>query len=805
MVTEATIAEFRRLSKIHEDWLVYALVGSSLLTRSELEAVHMLGLPPVIPLDLPLVSYLLGKKSAHVQTSQYATLTSDDLTSLLTPLELASVTSLRIKAAQEIRQVAQYVSGALQDQLCSALTQGITEAANGFDVRGCIETCLSRITDLTFSKSFTLFENMYHMAVSDLVHVSKSSAVLNSMIQCEGVYTEGLDSQVFIENQGSYVPLTARDLVGKSLSGSELFYAPPGSTMVEGRLHVLDDAAFQTALAKAISAVNKPPGPPQPAASSTPKPGSIPGVPAPGNKPGPGAGNTASAPKSGTEYDQWLPPGSARPPGAGWEQSKSGGWRHIKGAGSSSAAAAETPEERMVAEQMHAQHWGLTPKPPQEVTNHLSMGTISSLKELGDNEAGINTAFRITIEGNGRGLMKPQPEPFDMDLDSKLIGSGLGSVQRGHEHQHEEAAYKLATALGSDVVPPTVTRAYGGEQHSVQAWSENHDSVGVWVANRASKEEWDEAKNKTELLISQVPAHAREAFVEKLHGMIVKDIVMNNNDRHTDNIVVNATGDDFKAIDHGLSFGTGMKGVRNDFHHQLAQLGKKVTIPQTLKTRLQTMSLGDYKRALGSNVQDWEIGQTYLRGKYALHLQETEGHLDPAKFLPTMDSVTGTNEMPFSYTGSSGGLECHPAWRVNNSSQAGFEEFMRRQDAKTLPNDLFNSWAKKYINDHKDNPESPDHKVAQELDRIGVFMPGSSTVDTKAFRRTGGHREYEKTIEARNPDAKVGHRKPLETPTTGVDPYASTVVSEGPTGLDRRAEVGTVARTRKSRKQKTNA
>lgn len=775
MINESTIAEFRRVSKIHEDWLVYAVVGSDLLTKGELEAVVLYGLPIDYSLDLTTVSYTLGKKAAHLKDDAYKSLSYSDLSMPLSDLEQASVMDLRLRASSEIRQVAQYVSKSLQARMQAVVTNSLQKSV-GVDLSQAVDEQMDLLAKETFAKAFILFGNLYNMAMLDLINVSKSTALVNSMVQQEGIYTEGLDSQVMVEQGGKLTPLTAEDLLTKSLSGMDLHYVPPGGEFVDGKIRVVDRERFIEAISKAtagvsggISSTVAPTGPPQP--KSVASPGSVKGLAAPGNDAGPGRGNEPNAPKKGVEYDQYQPAGAAQPEGPGWEQSTTGGWRHIKGAGGAGPQAPQDEHEKAMQKDMDAQFWGRQPKKPIEVVNHLAHGEIATLKPLGD-EGGVNVAFRVSIDGNGRGIMKPKVDMWDPEVDDELVGSGFGSIEQGTEHQREAAAHKMSALLGSDLVPPTTTRSYGGETHSIQALAEGHESTAAWLESRTAAGEWD-TNNFTELLLSKISPEHQDSFIEKLNHMTVQDIIMNNNDRHHDNIVINEDGSDFKAIDHGLAFGIGVKGIRSDFLHDLGKMGKAVTIPSTLQTRLENTSLGDYKRALSDNLSDWEVGQTYLRGKYVLHLQSTEGHLDPAKFSATMDQLGGGNEMPLQHPNDDGdGWDLDSSWMVGNSNKAGWDEFTRRKEEKQLPNDLFNSWAKDYINTHKGNPESSDHDTAKQLDEIGVFMTAEGMKDPKAFRKEGGHREAEKSITAGHPPTQVSPKKPLATGP--VNPYGKT-------------------------------
>lgn len=767
MLNEEAIGEFRRVSKIHEDWLVHTIVGPDLLTKGELADLQLnCELPLDSVLDLPTVAYYLGKQAAHLNTDAYKSLSFDDLTAQFTDLERASITDLRLRAATEVRRIAQYTANSTQATLQSALTKGIQDAADG-DLLSCLWN-QERIATEVFSKSFTLLQNIYSLAMLDLVHVAKSHAQLNTMVQAEGIYTEGMDSQVMAQRGSTFVPITARDLMTKSLSGMNLHYVPPGAQYSEGKIQIVDIEKFEDALSKADPAPKPPTGSP-----NTPsKPGSISGVAAPDQTPGPGAGGASvtNAPKKGVEYDDWKGAGEPRPPEEGWEQSTTGGWRHIKGSG---IAAVQSPEEEsanLKQKQQDAIKYGRTPHKDSEILNHLNQGTLVSIKKLGANEAGIHNTFRVTTDGGGRGLLKPL-EHQTAESHGGFAGTGFGSVPRNNSHGHETAAYHLHAMFGLSQCPPTTTRSFDGATHSIQSWAEDHLPTGIKVLLSEDLEE----RNKTKNIIDMCPADKREELVDSLMGMVTMDVVMNNNDRHVDNVLINKDTTGFKSIDHSDAFGTGMKGVRNDFHSDFQRMGKKVTIPPQLQTNLRGKSLGDYKRSMGGHLQDWQIGQTYLRAQYALHLQDTEGHLDFNKFLPTQDSFHGGHEHPLKVvrrsTSGEERLVVTPEWRAKGKDHNSYAEFDRRREEKTLPNDMFQSFAKKFISDHKDNPESQFHAAAKELDSVGVFMPPSAMGDPKAYRRDGKQHQYARTIGGRNPPADVGHK----AAPSGVDAKAATL------------------------------
>jgi hypothetical protein len=594
-----------------------------------------------------------------------------------------------------------------------------------------------------------------------------------------------------------------------------------------------------------ISPTVKPAGPPK--ESKPANPGSVAGVPAPNQPVGPGRGeNTANAPKAGVEYDNHAAPGTPEYAAAqgkpGWEESQSGGLRHRKGVTGPKASAEEeegeepgteatltpkaaraTAEARGGAgggEPVERHNWNTDAKegestgavdetapehglPPEQdlsslnqgaieyggrtdvaakvALNHLTQGTIASIKQLGDEEAaGIQTSFRVAIEENGRALMKPT---VTHDPTAKPDHStGIGSVPRNSGHNHEVAAYNVYTMLGSDLVPPTATRSHKGVPQSMQKWMEEHAVGGVYAKGIKR----GPGRNTTRDIIRSMPGDKQEELIERMHSMITVDLVINHNDRHRNNALFNEKGTMY-AIDNTDAFGTGMKGTRNTFHYDLQRSGGVVTIPETLKTNLKNKSLGDYKRGLGDNLPDWQVGQTYLRGQYVLHLQETEGHLDVNKFLPTLDAAAGGDEQAFHdlvhlIKGEAPQKVPVPQWRSKTNINS-FEEFDKRKADKTLPNDLFEAFSKKWIDDNKSNPASANHETAKELDEMGVFMPAAAMMDPSAYRKTGKHREYENTITGANPKADIGHlarhNKPAQSSQTALpDPQSSASVQQ---------------------------
>jgi hypothetical protein len=145
------------------------------------------------------------------------------------------------------------------------------------------------------------------------------------------------------------------------------------------------------------------------------------------------------------------------------------------------------------------------------------------------------------------------------------------------------------------------------------------------------------------------------------------------------------------------------------------------------------MSLGEMQRGLGDNLQDWQVGQQFMRQQYLLHLQKTEGFIDTNKFLPT----------------ESAGHEAfyaHPEmWAKTKHGIDVNDTFKARDEARQLPHQLFEDFSKGWIEEAKGDSSHKFHGVAKQLDDIGIFMPPNSMRNVNGVRQSGEHRDYEKS------------------------------------------------------------
>lgn len=410
------------------------------------------------------------------------------------------------------------------------------------------------------------------------------------------------------------------------------------------------------------------------------------------------------------------------------------------------------------------------PNPRDVVKDHLQNGTIAVKKNLdGDN---ASETFKVVIQGNGAGIMKPQIDKLtviktevsdekpegpgwtfdgtnekwtrkykeDYDLYSKSASGtfGAGNITPRKNVQREVAAHHVAAMHGLDLVPVTVSRSEQGKEHSVQQWKDGYTDLHT-LRGQGKIDPEASLQNDFEVLKTMVPKAKHAELEEKLMDAAVLDIVINNNDRHGANFVVNPETGDLSLIDHGFAFCNSMNGVRNHFLHNTFHGNKPIKMSKRQMTNLENKGLGDYKRAM-AGMQDWEVGQTFLRNRYVVWLQKNHGTIDRQKFLHTMNNNQGTVGEPGENWDFAGASDMDK-WR----------EYADREQAGMLPHQLFESWSKAYIQQASSDPSHKDHHDARALDHTGVFMQAgfpSHEGGVKGYRDSGKHRKYEKSITA---------------------------------------------------------
>ncbi len=394
--------------------------------------------------------------------------------------------------------------------------------------------------------------------------------------------------------------------------------------------------------------------------------------------------------------------------------------------------------------------WGKSPKEHHVVLDHMQNGVITTKKDLTD-ITHANKAYKVSIEGNGNGVMKPAA---DHSHSPETVAAGLGYMPPGTEPQREKAAYHLSAALGlTNHVPPTATRSHEGQVVSMQQWKEDC----VTPLDHAIETGANMDKGWYGMLLSAIPETHKKEVMNKLKEIGTLDIIMNNTDRHLNNIMLAKGGTDVFPIDHGVAFCSGMNGCRNAVLEGHGKLGHKFTIPDTLKTKIDNMSFGDYKRSLkDSGIADYEVAQTFLRSRYVSFLQDSEGEIDPDKFMTTLSNSSGSREVPF----------VGPKMTIKD-----MELYAHRKQRGELPNQLFESWAKKYLNEASSDESHKDFNAAKEIEGIGIFMGPGFAQDSRKYRFNEEHRKHENTIVPKDPPKKLYQHKTKQEPVE----YAATM------------------------------
>lgn len=394
--------------------------------------------------------------------------------------------------------------------------------------------------------------------------------------------------------------------------------------------------------------------------------------------------------------------------------------------------------------------------PHDTVLNHLKTSKIDSKKRIGETEgdvAGFSESYKVHLEGNGSALMKPSA--FSGTVQGlwaeagDLPAAGCQAIPYGTFAKREEAYYQLNMALGmTSHVPPTTTRHEDDIENSMQAWSEGYVNLGTSEAENKGHDHLDAVG----LALDNCPPDKKEHFRHKLEEIAIMAIIGNHNDQHLDNIMISPDYSDAVAIDNSFSIGTGLLGHANGVIVSMARKNMKVKVPDSLMQRINNTTLSDLQRSLSGYMEDWAIGQTYLRMQYVKYLQENDGYIDQAKII---DGSYGDGNGNENYA--------HWLWwpdakKVEGGHTVAYKSQMYEdRKAKGLTaNQLFESFAKQWMDDALDGDEnSPEFKAAAELSRVGVFMGAGFATNPAAYRSEGKHRDYERSIKPGYPPKNV--------------------------------------------------
>lgn len=808
--------ELRRIAKLHANWLVYATLGESAITKEELEELKKYGkLPTDSSLDLIDRSYLLGRLKALLKKSEYRQVPFEEAAEKaskmkLSPLEELVVEQARLKAGSFLRTVAADINNGVYAALSASIGAAVTEAT----VKNAIadETALAVIYKKTAqelassiaSRLQTSEKKRWLATAKTELHRAKVSGHAQAIINKLDIYknSDGANSEVsvvpsdkccddcralYLDKAGNPKIFKLADLVAAGYNsdpgvvhkksngrhvhwkvtlpplhpncGCQLQYIPPGFGWKAGKLETVNKSLFEISIAKARAGVSggiSPTVQPQGPVGAKKEPGmpSVAGVAAPGNVPGPGrppgtgGGGGSGAPKIGGGGGGASNRYSPCPFGGGDDCLSHGGngaENHLTGgsimqrhqeaiARGAKPKITEDSKKSDEAADALATQFAKLPHEKQELFNHLSEGKIATFKVRGtEGVGGRNASYKITIEGNGPGLMKPaidydgqsleyfessgQAEwlaalpPADRQLQLDGISApGKGTMTPGMHPHSEAGAYGLSTALGlGDLVPLTVVR-HAQESEGLKAVT----SVMQWRTDVKPVDDYAGSVSSAyaDLSIS-VPEEHKDRFHEQISTVAVLDAVWNNNDRHLDNIMMS---DDHNvvAIDHGTAFANGLSGHRNDIASEMHLANHALEIPTKLQSQLKNMTLTSTLRSLDSSgLPTWAKAQTFLRSRYVTHMQDTFGHIPFERLRGTLLDGLG-NTYPYTPSVNPNSPE-HWDDPMSELALDGSSRFQMAKEKRELPHDMFERWAKNYMLTASADKSHPDHEDAKAL------------------------------------------------------------------------------------------
>jgi hypothetical protein len=832
------IDELRKVARLHSAWLQYALLGEDSISKEQLKELKSYGkLPMDKPLDVVKQSYMLGRLKAVKKKGEFADLSYQELEdeikkSKLTPLEKLVVEQAQLHAGSHMKHVADDIANGAFDALAASLGEAVTEAT----VRQIVadETALALLENKSAKKLASSIASSlksdwsrdWNKVAKTELQAAKTMGSVQAIVNKVDIYAggDGVDSYVSVIPRAGACKDCAhhymdgdtpkvfrlRELLDagsnadsnvKHTRGSDgrhehwkstlsplhpecscaVMFVPPGMGWQGKKMIVKDTTALQKGISSGISG------------NAATAPGFA------------GLGTKSTSPLAGVEKEYRSDTGT-KPEGSGWQKTKkrdgSQGTSWVRPAGMSDGPTLTKEDEaKLVAHAVEqATTWGKHRRSIEEEAKHLETSDITTKKDLQESQdeaSGAHKALRCTHKDNGRSIAKPSvqrgstPSERAQIEDGIAFGPGLGGVPWGTEPQREKAAFSLSNFLGIGGVPTTITRKFEGEQHSFQKWIEN---AATFSHADLAKDSEDSLKS---LLNNASPEH-RDSFENQLRNIAILDCIMNNNDRHVNNLLFKknevksesgetSTRMEVTPMDHGHAFADGLSGHRNACLDMFAKDKKPVIIPKEMKDKLDNTSYGDYKRAMsGSGVEEWAIAQTFLRSRYVSKLQETEGHLDPQKFRHTTTNSLGEhfpgsgswkeptkapegidkddwatkhiNEI--GETGNRGMLLAFQVKR-NKLSVGGVQEFLRREDAGELPHQLFESSSKKMLEEAVNDPGHKDHEAAKEILEMGPFMGKDFARDQNKHLSKRRNKAHTLSVVGKDPPKQIGNNKPL--------------------------------------------
>jgi hypothetical protein len=824
--------ELRHVAKLHANWLIYATLGESAVTKEELdELIKYKKLPMGSSLDLVDKSYLLGRLKAILKASEYKQVSYEEATEKTESMKLSSLEELvveqvKLKAGTYLKNLSTEINNGVYDSLSQAIGKAVSEAAVSNAVADEValaviykKTAQQLASDLAARLQTGAKKNWTAVAKTELQR-AKVAGHAQAIINKIDIYanSDGVNSDVsiipakeccsdcrdhYLDAKGNPKVFKLADLLsagsnaddgvshtkrnGKHTNwkttlpplhpncGCQLFYIPPGYGWKSGKMELLNKSLFEESILRKarsgvrsaeMSATITPKGPPKP-----PEPAGGTSGGGTGGRPPAGGGMAAPAGAGGGGNNNKYSP---CPFGGGEECSKHGGdgaENHEIGGeifqahmaaiaqGAKSTNPEAQKEQKDQAEAASAAY-DAVPHPVAVIADYLESGKIASAKQLGrdDDEkiTSLHVSFFVNFQGKGSGCMKPPPAFPPLVADGYGYADGLSNAPKGAGHLSEKAAYHVATWLGlDDHVPVTVVREHNGTdgisyegEMSVQHWQD--DSTTLPGLDK-------KGINSYKDIIDAAPPEHKERLKKKFRELACLDFIINNNDRHIENIVVKQDLSDIRGIDHGLSFGSGLEGHKNGLQNSMHRAGENLTVPDHLFARLKAQSFDQTKRQLeGVGLQDWQVANVHLRMKYLVHLQEQHGEIpieatryatcrvtSEEDFMEDqMSETTNRYVFPDKMLGWQSELVMNPERErvtkgkyTDESLKARKEEIDKTEANWEMPNQLFAKFAKEYISGGLNSDLTKDEK--DEMYNSRVLIPTGTGI------RNGG------SIEAR--------------------------------------------------------
>lgn len=748
------LLELRRILKLHANWLLYATIGESALTESELAALRTYGkLPMYAPLDLISKSYFSGRMRATKKTSEFKDATKIE-SAILTPAEESALEGAKHKSILRLENVANAALGsptgakawskAAKTEFQIAKIQGIANTiANKSDLYGASAGPDSDVSVIP-AKNCCEDCRFNYVGPDGNPRVFKLADLMNAGSNADAGTIHTRTGGLHAKWKTTLPPLHPS-------CGCLLMYVPPGHGWVGGKLSLLNKSLFLEHISKAngsrMEATVKPTG--APSLNEEPGAASLPGAAAPGNVAGPGRppglppkpGSGSGGPGGGPVFQacpwQKCPIGHHKPGSAVYMEHA----QYAKSAGEMTPAAEEQEQKALSAA---SSKFDAQPHPRQVIADSLKNGKIGAAKKLGEEEgAGISTSYKVSLVGGGNACAKPPMKFSDLMYHGMAFADGGPSIPKNSAHKNEASASDFSTMLGMEHVPVTTVRQHDGGDGidhkgplSMQQWQDDYRALPSHAPSYNA-------------LLDAVPEAHREAMHQKLSEIACMDIAMNNNDRHTGNLVFSKDMTDVKAIDNSLSFAAGMAGHKNMLHSRMTQAGKPLKMPDHMLERVKNQSLDSTVRSL-PNLEPWQAAQAHVRMKYLAHLQETHGHIpiEVTRYATVTAAAEGmSHDLIRDQYGSAYRVPKSAGWA--NGHDERLDEANAAHDRWEMPDQLYARFAKAYVDGKVGSGSASDRST------LRMFRPAFPTGSGHAAKGAGfehgsfaadQHQEYWKSI-----------------------------------------------------------